>query len=322
MMDAVERTQLAEAVRDAIAGADADGGTALDPVLAGLGWLEMLRAEPGDAVDIVFGALGRANGAATVLDDVVVSALGSEPRADLAVLLPPFATWHPPGTIDGEHVAAVGIATARVTTATDVLVVCRSEAALCTATVPASALTVNAVHGIDPDAGYHAVSLEHDGTGTPLDVLGWDAAIACGRVAVAQQIAGASHAMLDLARAHAVERVQFDRPIARFQAVRHRLADALVAVEALDAALSASRDVPNSVTAALAKAVAGRTARTVASHCQQVLAGIGFTTDHPLHRFLKRTMALDGFLGSADEIAVDLGRQLLETRNVPTLIEL
>ena len=83
--------------------------------------------------------------------------------------------------------------------------------------------------------------------------------------------------MLDLARAHALERVQFGRPIARFQAVRHRLADALVAVEALDAALGAAWDEPNPMTAALAKAIAGRTARTVATHCQQVLAG------HRLH---------------------------------------
>ena len=99
--------------------------------------------------------------------------------------------------------------------------------------------------------------------------------------------------------------MQFGRPIASFQAVRHRLAEALVAVEALDATLDAAGDEPNAVTAALAKATAGRTARTVAAHCQQVLAGIGFTTDHPFHRFLKRTMLLEGLFGSADEIAVD-----------------
>ena len=128
--------------------------------------------------------------------------------------------------------------------------------------------------------------------------------------------------MLELARTHALERVQFGRPIASFQAVRHRLADALVAIEALEATLGAAGDEPNAVTAALAKATAGRTAATVAAHCQQVLAGIGFTTDHPFHRFLKRTMALEGLFGSADEIAVDLGRQLLAARRVPTLIEL
>ena len=128
--------------------------------------------------------------------------------------------------------------------------------------------------------------------------------------------------MLDLARRHALERLQFGRPIARFQAVRHRLADALVAVEALEAALGAARDEPNADTAALAKAVAGRTAHGVARHCQQVLAGIGFTTEHSFHRYLKRTMALEGLFGSADAIVLDVGRRLLEGRRVPTLIEL
>ena len=63
----------------------------------------MLDAEPRDAVDIVFGALGRTNAAATVLDDVLASALGVAARADLAVLLPGFATWAPPGRVDGRR---------------------------------------------------------------------------------------------------------------------------------------------------------------------------------------------------------------------------
>ena len=128
--------------------------------------------------------------------------------------------------------------------------------------------------------------------------------------------------MLDLARAHALDRVQFGRPIAQFQAVRHRLADALVALEALEAALTAAKEEGNSETAALAKAIAGRTAHTVARHCQQVLAGIGFTMEHPFHRFLKRALALEGLFGSADEIVLSVGRWLLAERRVPTLIEL
>jgi alkylation response protein AidB-like acyl-CoA dehydrogenase len=128
--------------------------------------------------------------------------------------------------------------------------------------------------------------------------------------------------MLDLARGHALARVQFGRPIARFQAVRHRLAESLVAVEALDAALTAACQAPNADTAALAKAIAGRTAQTVARHCQQVLAGIGFTTEHRFHRFVKRTLLLEVLFGTADAIAVDVGRRLLTERRVPTLIEL
>jgi alkylation response protein AidB-like acyl-CoA dehydrogenase len=203
------------------------------------------------------------------------------------------------------------------------LVVCSAGAELLSVTVPIPSVDASVVRGIDPDAGFRSVRVEGSAAGaTRLDAAAWESAVAFGRRAVAHQIAGASRAMLGLACAHATERVQFGRPIARFQAVRHRLADALVAVEALEAALAAAGDEPNADTAALAKAIAGRTSRTVAAQCQQVLAGIGFTTDHPFHRFLKRTLALEGLFGSADEIVVDLGRQLIAARRVPTLIEL
>jgi len=320
-MDAAERTLLEETVHDALAGAGTMPVAAVDEVLIGLGWLEMLREEPGTAVDIVFRALGDANGPASALDDVLVAALGAEPRADLAVLLPPHGTWQVPGRIDRKQVAAVGFTSARVATAQELLVVC--DDATRTVNVPTSAVDATPIAGIDPDAGFHRVWIERaSGAPTPLDPGAWDSALVLGRRAVATQISGACRAMLDLARTHALERAQFGRPIARFQAVRHRLADALVAVEALDATLVAAADEGGPVTAALAKAVAGQTAGTVAGHCQQVLAGIGFTTDHPFHRFMKRTMTLDGIFGSSDEITVDLGRQLVTSGRVPTLIEL
>jgi len=320
-MDTAERTLLEQTVRDAIAGAGTMPAGTVDDVLTELGWLEMLREEPDVAVDIVFRELGRASGIASVLDDVFVSALGVEPRADLAVVLPRYGTWQPPGTIEREQVSVIGFATARVPTAREVLVVCDDATEV--VTLSTSVVGATPVSGIDPDAAFHTVRLELAAAApTPLDPDAWDAAVALGRRAIATQIAGACRAMLDLARTHALEREQFGRPVARFQAVRHRLADALIAVEALEATLVAAADEPTAMTAALAKAVAGRTARAVGTHCQQVLAGIGFTTDHPFHRYLKRTMALEGVLGSADDITLDVGRQLVAARSVPTLIEL
>jgi hypothetical protein len=321
MIDAAERAAMAETVRAAIA--DADGNAAVDEVLRKLGWLEMLDAEPADAIEIVFGALGATQRAATALDDVVVSALGAKPRADLAVLLPRFAAWDPPGRIDADELHAQGLATARAASASEILVVCGAASEPWAVTIRTTSAEVCAVRGIDPDAGFHAVRVQGTAAAAArLDPAAWRSAVALGRRALAHQIAGASRAMLDLACAHAKERLQFGRPIARFQAVRHRLADALVAVEALEATLTAAREEPGCDTAALAKAVAGRAARAVAAHCQQVLAGIGFTAEHQFHRFLKRTLALEGLFGSADEIVRDVGRQLLATRRVPTLIEL
>lgn len=321
MIDAADRASMEETVRAALAGAD--GGATIDEVLEKLGWLELLEAEPADAIDVVFSALGATNRTATALDDVVLSALGTKPRSDLAVLLPRFAAWDPPGRIDGEVLHARGLATARAATAREMLVVGGGASEPWGATIPMAIAEVDVVRGVDPAAGFHAVRVQgKPAVATPIAPAAWQSAVALGRRAVAHQIAGASRAMLALARTHALERVQFGRPIARFQAVRHRLADALVAVEALEASLSAARDDPNPETAALAKAVAGRTAGTVAAHCQQVLAGVGFTTEHAFHRFLKRTIALEGLFGSADEIVLEVGRRLLATRHVPTLIEL
>jgi hypothetical protein len=325
MIDAGDRAMMEETVRGAIADALATAGEGadVDAVLARLGWLEMLEGEPGDAIAIVFGALGATNATATALDDVVVSALGQKPRGDLAVLLPRFAAWDPPARIDGDGVHARSLATARAATAAEILVVGGTASEVWTLTVPIGDCEMRPVRGIDPDVGLHTVRVRGSAAGaTRLDPAAWQSAVAFGRRAAAHQIGAASRAMLDLARTHALGRVQFGRPIARFQAVRHRLADALVAVEALEATLAAAGEEPNLDTAALAKAVAGRTARTVAAHCQQVLAGIGFTTEHPFHRFLKRTLALEGLFGSADEIVLDVGRRLLAERRVPTLLEL
>lgn len=321
-MDANERSLLAATVGDALTRAPDGDATTVDGVLSDLGWLDMLGGVPDTAIAIVFDALGRAGASATVLDDVIAHTLGIEPRPDLAVLLPSFGVWAVPGSVDDGHLHARGLTTSRLAGATELVVVSLDHAQLCIATVPAAAAASTRVRGMDPDAGISIVEIDTAATPTAIETTRWDTAVALARRAIAQQLAGASHAMLDLARTHAVERVQFGRPIARFQAVRHRLADALVAIEALDAALDAAADVPAPQTAALAKAIAGRTARTVATHCQQVLAGIGFTTDHPFHRYLKRAIVLDGLFGSADDIAAEIGRSLLRSRDVPTLIEL
>ena len=283
-MDATERALLAEAVAGSL------------DSLADVGWLDMLAAETDIAIDVVFTAIGRANAAIDVLDDVIVHGLGLTPRNDLAVLLPN------------------GLSTARIARAGEVIVEGR--------VVPVDNVEIEPVRGIDPSLQLSRVDVACAGEQLTLDRGAWERATALGQRALAHQISGACRAMLDLARTHALEREQFGRPVARFQAVRHRLAEALVAIEALDAALVAAADEQIPQTAALAKAIAGRAARTVGGHAQQVCAGIGFTTEHPLHNYLKRTMVLDQLLGSADELTLEIGRELLAKRAVPALIEL
>ncbi|MFJ9100519.1 acyl-CoA dehydrogenase family protein [Streptomyces sp. NPDC102405] len=134
--------------------------------------------------------------------------------------------------------------------------------------------------------------------------------LAAGRRALAWWLTGTARAMLALARQHAVDRTQFGRPIASFQAVRHRLAETLIAIEGAQAALTVADDDRGDLSSLLAKAAAGRAALTAARHCQQVLGGIGFTAEHALHRHVRRAYALDGLLGSTRELTREAGARI------------
>jgi hypothetical protein len=146
--------------------------------------------------------------------------------------------------------------------------------------------------------------------------------LAAGRHALGWWLVGAGRAMLALARQQALDRVQFGKPIASFQAIRHRLAETLVAVEGAEATLLAAGAEPDDLSFLLAKAAAGQAALIAARHCQQVLGGIGFTAEHELHRHVKRSLVLDGMLGSASELTREAGATLRAKRFAPRLANL
>jgi Acyl-CoA dehydrogenase, C-terminal domain len=148
-------------------------------------------------------------------------------------------------------------------------------------------------------------------------------ALAGGRRALGWWLVGTSRAMLSLARQHAVDRVQFGRRIGSFQAIRHRLAETLVAIEGAEATLHVADEEPgDGLASLLAKAAAGQAALTTARHCQQVLGGIGFTAEHRLHHHIKRSLVLDGLLGSARELTREAGKVLVARGAAPRLAHL
>lgn len=142
------------------------------------------------------------------------------------------------------------------------------------------------------------------------------------RRALGWWLVGSSRAMLALARQHALDRVQFGRPIASFQAVRQRLAETLVAIEGAEATLSLPGVDNADLTALLAKAAAGKAALITARHCQQVLGGAGFTAQQDLHHHVKRILVLDGLLGSSRELTKKAGAGLRARGSVPRLAQL
>jgi len=150
------------------------------------------------------------------------------------------------------------------------------------------------------------------------------AALHAGWRALGWWLVGTSRAMLSLARQHAVDRVQFGRHISSFQAIRHRLAETLVAIEGAEATLQVATecDDPQGLASLLAKAAAGQAALTSARHCQQVLGGIGFTAEHPLHHHIKRSLILDGLLGSSRELTRKAGNAVVTAGSAPRLAQL
>jgi alkylation response protein AidB-like acyl-CoA dehydrogenase len=109
---------------------------------------------------------------------------------------------------------------------------------------------------------------------------------------------------VETAATYATEREQFGQPIGRFQAVKHRCADLLCALELARAAtwdaLRAPLEGPEGelATAVAAALVPGAHA-TCAQGCVQVLGGIGFTWEHDAHLHLRRSIATGAAIGPA-----------------------
>ena len=115
-----------------------------------------------------------------------------------------------------------------------------------------------------------------------------------GAMLLSAELLGAAQHMLDESVAYAKDRVQFDKPIGSFQAVKHRLADMLVDVEGMRsatywAAWCLAADHPDaSVAASTAKSWCADAATRVLGSALQVHGGIGFTWEHDTHLYLKR----------------------------------
>ncbi len=125
-------------------------------------------------------------------------------------------------------------------------------------------------------------------------------------VALAAEQVGGAQRCLDASVAYAKEREQFGRPIGSFQAIKHKCADMMVAVEAARsgayyAACVAAEDAPElPVAASLAKATASEAFFRCAADAIQIHGGVGFTWEYDVHLYFKRARAGEALLGTPD----------------------
>jgi alkylation response protein AidB-like acyl-CoA dehydrogenase len=128
-------------------------------------------------------------------------------------------------------------------------------------------------------------------------------------VVLAAEQVGVAQQCLDLSVAHLAQRVQFGKPLATFQALKHRCAEMMVAVElARSAVLGAARSFDGGTDeprewrlAAMARCLADDAARNCTQEAIQLHGGVGFTWEFDLHLYFKRAQAARGWFGTPAE---------------------
>jgi alkylation response protein AidB-like acyl-CoA dehydrogenase len=147
------------------------------------------------------------------------------------------------------------------------------------------------------------------------------------RIALAAELVGVAQAALDMATDYAKTRVQFDRPIASFEAIKHKSADMYIDVETSRALVmhaawtvdAATDDVPE--VAAMTLAHVSDASFRVVAHLLQILGGIGYTSEHDAHLYFKRARASGALLGSADSLRERFLERTLDPHATAVLVD-
>lgn len=179
--------------------------------------------------------------------------------------------------------------------------------------VAADDAQVEVADQLDPSRGLVKFELSR----TPARLLASPAAEAMaaayrrGLLAVGAEQLGVARVCLDMSVEHAKSRTQFGSPIGAFQAIKHRCAEVLLDIELAQAVLDQAVNSGAAADAELAFVVATRAALSSTEACIHIHGGIGFTWEHPAHRYLRRARVNATLLGASathrDAIAASAG---------------
>jgi alkylation response protein AidB-like acyl-CoA dehydrogenase len=137
-----------------------------------------------------------------------------------------------------------------------------------------------------------------------------------GRIGIAAQAVGIAQAALELATGYARERAAFGGPIARFQAIQHKLADMQTEIEAARALVWRAARLkqagrPHGVEGAQAKLFASAVARRQTGEAIQVLGGYGYTKEFPAERYYRDAKVTEIYEGTSEIQRLVIARALL-----------
>jgi alkylation response protein AidB-like acyl-CoA dehydrogenase len=137
-----------------------------------------------------------------------------------------------------------------------------------------------------------------------------------GRIGIAAQALGIAQAAYDVARAYALERQQFGRRIADFQAIQWKLADMATEIDAARlltyrAAWLKEQGLPHTAEGAKAKLFASEMARRQTAEAIQVLGGVGYTKEFPVERFYRDAKVTEIYEGTSEIQRLVIARSIL-----------
>ena len=159
------------------------------------------------------------------------------------------------------------------------------------------------------------VELEEVGCTRIADADAWAGVLTRAEIGLAALLLGVAGEALILTARYTTERHQFERPIATFQAVSQRVADAYVDVETMRvslwrAAWLLDHGEPAVNEGLVAKLYALDGAHRVVNAAQHLHGGMGFVRDYPLHRYFLMAKQLEFLMGGAASTATRLGARL------------
>ena len=137
-----------------------------------------------------------------------------------------------------------------------------------------------------------------------------------GRIGIAAQALGIAQAAYDVAKAYALERRQFGRRIADFQAIQWKLADMATEIDAARllvyrAAWRKQEELPHTEEGAKAKLFASEMARRQTAEAVQILGGYGYTKEFPVERFYRDAKITEIYEGTSEIQRLVIARSIL-----------
>jgi alkylation response protein AidB-like acyl-CoA dehydrogenase len=138
-----------------------------------------------------------------------------------------------------------------------------------------------------------------------------------GRIGIAAQALGIATAAYEAARVYALERQQFGRRIADFQAIQWKLADMATEIDAARllvyrAAWLKQEGKPHTEAGAKAKLFASEMARRQTAEAIQILGGYGYTKEFPLERYYRDAKITEIYEGTSEVQRLVIARELLK----------